>query len=77
MSENATKFHCPICNAEYLIVRIEAAATQGDPLLCLGCDGPLQNRDGKFALKYFCTSGSKHLNNRKPKLIYSQPKSAP
>ena len=69
MSENASKFHCPICNAEYLIVRIEAAATHDDPLLCLGCDGPLQNREGKFALKYFCTSGSKHLNNRKPKLV--------
>jgi len=58
------KFRCPICNAEYLVVRIEAPATQDNPLLCLGCDGPLQDRDGKFVLKYFCTSESKQQKNR-------------
>jgi hypothetical protein len=64
----AIKFRCPICNAEYLVIRIEAPLTHDNPLLCLGCDGPLQSRDGKFALKYFCTSGSKPMNGRKPKL---------
>src|SRR3974377_1115324 len=73
MSENSTKFRCPLCNAEYLVVRIEEAATQDSTLLCLGCDGPLQDRDGKFVLKYFCTSGSKHVNNRKPKLRNEKP----
>jgi len=73
MSEKSTKFRCPICNAEYLVARIEAPATQDKPLLCLGCDGPLQDRDGKFVLKYFCTSGSKRLNNRKPKLRNEKP----
>ena len=63
------KFRCPICNAEYLVVRIEAQATQDSSLLCLGCDGPLQDRDGKFVLKYFCTSESKHQKNGKSKLI--------
>jgi hypothetical protein len=74
MPESSTKFRCPVCNAEYLVARIEAPATQENPLLCLGCDGPLQDRDGKFVLKYFCTSGSKHLNNRKPKLKGTKPK---
>ena len=68
MLDNMTKFRCPICNAEYLVARIEAPATQENPLLCLGCDGPLQDRDGKFVLKYFCTSESKHQKNGKSKL---------
>jgi len=50
MPERVTKFRCPICNAAYLVVRIEAAATDISPLLCLGCDSPLQDRDGKLGL---------------------------
>ena len=57
----------PNCEAEYQVVRVEAPPTHDDPLL--SCGGPLRNREGKYALKYFRTDGSKHLNNRKPKLI--------
>jgi hypothetical protein len=32
---------------------------------CLDCDGPLRNREGKFALKYFCV---RRRNKHKPKL---------
>jgi predicted RNA-binding Zn-ribbon protein involved in translation (DUF1610 family) len=63
-----TKFRCPTCDAEYLVVRVEASSTHDNPLLCLSCGGPLQNRDGRFALKYFRKSGSKRMNGRKPRL---------
>ena len=49
----ATKYQCPKCEAEYKVVRVEAPPTHDNPLLCLSCGGPLQNRDGKFALAYF------------------------
>jgi hypothetical protein len=49
-------------------VRAEAPPTHDNPLRCLGCGGPLQNRDGKFALKYFRKSGSNSINGRKPRL---------
>ena len=62
------KFSCPTCDAEYLVVRVEAPPKHDNPLLCLGCGGPLQNLDGKFALKYFRKSGSKRLNGRKPRV---------
>ena len=67
----ATTFRCPNCEAEYLVVRVEAPPTHDQPLLCLSCDGPLQNRDGKFVLKYFRTDDgprSTHMNGRKPRL---------
>jgi hypothetical protein len=42
------------CGDEYLVVRVEAPPTHDElPVLCLGCDGVLCNREGKFALKYF------------------------
>jgi hypothetical protein len=65
-----TSFRCPNCDTAYKVVRVEAPATHDEPLLCLSCGGPLHNRDGKFALKYFRTDGSrsKRLNDRKPKL---------
>ena len=65
----AIKFQCPNCEAQYKVVRVEAPPTHDDPLLCLSCGGPLRNREGKYALKYFRTDGSKPFNNRKPKLI--------
>ena len=47
----ATKFHCPNCEAEYKVVRIEAAPTREErPLTCLCCGAPLRNREGNFAL---------------------------
>jgi predicted RNA-binding Zn-ribbon protein involved in translation (DUF1610 family) len=69
MAETAAKFQCPNCKAEYKVVRVEAPPTHDQPLFCLSCGGPLHNRDGKFALKYFRTDGPrpKRLNGRKPK----------
>src|SRR6516225_8362121 len=59
MLETAAKFRCPNCEAEYKVVRVESPPSQQDrQLLCLNCGGPLHNRDGKFALKYFRTDGS-------------------
>lgn len=54
------KFQCPNCEAGYKVVRVEAARTGEDrQLTCLGCGAPLLNREGKFALKYFRTEGSR------------------
>ena len=72
MPETTTKFHCLNERAEYLVARVEGPPTHDElPLLCLGCDGPLRNREGKFALKYFRIddgSGAHSLNGRGPKL---------
>jgi hypothetical protein len=54
-------FKCPNCNAEYKVVRIEAPPALGNELVCLSCGGPLSNREGKFALKYFRLGGSQGL----------------
>lgn len=64
-----TKFRCSNCETEYKIVRVEAPATHKDPLLCLSCGAPLQNREGKFALKYFRTDGSRRPMYRGSKLV--------
>ena len=48
MTESATKFQCPNCEAAYKVVRIEAPPDHNNPVLCLSCGG-FQNRDGKFA----------------------------
>ena len=53
MAETAARFQCPNCEAEYRVVHVEAPPTHDQPLLCLSCRSPLQNREGKFALKYF------------------------
>jgi predicted RNA-binding Zn-ribbon protein involved in translation (DUF1610 family) len=68
MAETAAKFQCPQCGVQYKVVSVEAPATDDEPLLCLSCGGPLHNREGKFALKYFRTDGSRptHLNGYKP-----------
>ena len=71
MSE-VTRFQCPNCEALYKVVRIEAPAAHDNPVLCLSCGGPLQNREGKFALKYFRVDDGpgrhRRLNDRMPKL---------
>ena len=70
MSE-ATKFCCPNCEAEYKVVRVEVPPTRNEQLVCLSCGGPLHNREGKYALKYFRVSDGRalhHLNRRPPKL---------
>jgi len=66
-AEMAARFQCPNCEAEYRVVRVEAPPTHDQPLLCLSCGGPLHNREGKFALKYFRTNGPRQtiLSGRK------------
>jgi len=64
-------FRCPTCQAEYKVVRVEAPPTHTAPLLCLSCGGPLNNREGKFALKYFRVSDGAQpgrKNGRRPHL---------
>jgi hypothetical protein len=68
MTEMMANFECPQCEAQYMVVSVEAPPTNDKPLFCPSCGGPLHNREGKFALKYFRTDGSrpKHLNGYKP-----------
>jgi hypothetical protein len=56
-----TKFQRPTCDALYELVRVEAPPNHDrrEQVLCLGCGGPLRNREGKFALKHFRVGGSR------------------
>ena len=38
---NTDKFQCPFCDAQYDVVRVEAAAAHDKPLLCPSCDAPI------------------------------------
>src|SRR6516225_4501962 len=60
-----TKFHCPNCQAEYKVVRVEVPPARNEQLLCLSCGGPLHNREGKFALKYFRVDDGRALHHLK------------
>jgi RNase P subunit RPR2 len=62
MPETIRRFECPTCRTQYKVVRVEAPATHNTPVLCLGCGVPLRNREGKFALKYFSTTGRPRPN---------------
>jgi hypothetical protein len=55
-------FRCPICKAEYKVVRVEASPTHDSQLTCLSCNGPLPNRVGKYALKYFRVTDGRELD---------------
>jgi hypothetical protein len=70
MSE-PTSFQCPTCETPYKVARVATPVANDRELLCLSCGGPLRNREGKFALKYFKADGSapKKQNGRRPKLI--------
>lgn len=49
---------CPNCGAHYRMVRVEADPDASAPeLTCLSCGAPMQNRQGRFALKYFRVDG--------------------
>jgi hypothetical protein len=65
-----SQYKCPTCDALYELVRVEAPPNH-DPreqVTCLSCGGPLRNREGKFALKYFRVGGSrKAVSGRKSK----------
>jgi hypothetical protein len=61
-----TKFRCPTCESEYLLVRVEAAPSATEhPLTCLSCGAPLRNREGRYALKYFRVNGRPVTRQRK------------
>jgi predicted RNA-binding Zn-ribbon protein involved in translation (DUF1610 family) len=54
MAGEESRFLCPNCGAVYELVRVEAETVTADrELTCLACGGPLQGREGRFALKYF------------------------
>jgi predicted RNA-binding Zn-ribbon protein involved in translation (DUF1610 family) len=64
MPDAPTKFLCPNCDAEFKLIRVEAAPTHDRQLTCLSCGAPLRNRVGKFALKYFRVSDGAELGRR-------------
>jgi DNA-directed RNA polymerase subunit RPC12/RpoP len=53
MPRSPVAFDCPNCGAHYKVVKIEAEATQDPEITCRYCGGPLNGREGVFALKYF------------------------
>ena len=66
---DVAKFRCPNCDTPYKVVRVEAGPKNDRELVCPSCGGPLRNREGKFALKYFRTDGARNeTRGRKPKL---------
>jgi len=67
--KNRAKFRCPTCEAEYLVMRIEAEPSAKEyPLTCLSCGTPLHNREGKFAPRYFSIDGRPVVRGHKPLL---------
>jgi hypothetical protein len=49
-----TPFACPTCGIRYKLVRAEAdGVSVSSQLMCRGCGGPLNGREGRFVLKYF------------------------
>jgi hypothetical protein len=46
-------FACPICSAQYKLIRAEADGASVFGLVCRKCGGPLNGREGRFVLKYF------------------------
>jgi hypothetical protein len=51
----ADSFHCPICNALYKVVKVEAGPETPDVerIACRNCGAPLTAREGTLILKYF------------------------
>jgi DNA-directed RNA polymerase subunit RPC12/RpoP len=48
-----THYECPNCQAQYRLVRVEAAADTPDrKITCRSCGAPLQAREGRYFLKY-------------------------
>ena len=49
-------FRCPNCKASYQVVKVAAAQVLCEAqLTCLSCGGPLNEREGRYVLKYFFT----------------------
>jgi hypothetical protein len=53
LMQDAARFVCRNCAAEYRVVRVEAPPSPIELIACLTCDAPLSPRDGVFLLKYF------------------------
>jgi predicted RNA-binding Zn-ribbon protein involved in translation (DUF1610 family) len=70
VGENAIAFRCPNCDKEYKLVRVAAPLRRERELLCQGCGGPLRNREGKFALKYFPAEESRRRPDRARRPIW-------
>ena len=48
---------CPNCDAKYKVIRVEVSPTDKfREITCVACGGPLQGREGTWALKYFLAS---------------------
>ena len=51
---DAPMYNCPNCNGLYHVVKVEVPPIMNEAqLTCLSCGGPLNAREGRFALKYF------------------------
>jgi DNA-directed RNA polymerase subunit RPC12/RpoP len=49
-----THYECPNCQAQYRLVRVEAAPdTPYREITCRSCGAPLPAREGRYVLKYF------------------------
>jgi transcription elongation factor Elf1 len=64
---SSSVFHCPACDAEYKVVRMEAASaeTSDEEIQCRNCGGPLDARDGNFILKYFLVKTPRKSRRKK------------
>ena len=62
-----TLFHCPACDAQYKVVRVEAKPGEitEDSVECRNCAGLLPARDGDFMLKYFLVGPTKRARRKK------------
>jgi transcription elongation factor Elf1 len=64
---SSSLFNCPACNAEYKVVRMEAASAgkSDEQIECRNCGGPLDARDGAFILKYFLVGPPRKSRRKK------------
>jgi hypothetical protein len=55
MPNRASRFICPLCEAEFKVVRVEAGAEipEGSVVFCPACQTPFPGREGPAVLKYF------------------------
>jgi hypothetical protein len=65
MESQKSLMRCPLCDARYIVVRVEANPTMVDrEITCLSCGGPLNGREGKLVLKYFLADSRKQAGKR-------------
>jgi len=71
-------FICPLCEAEFKVVRLEAASNGPDfAVFCPACETEFPTRDGSNILKYFLvgelTPDSKSKRQRAGHTVYRKP----